>query len=32
MDDMRRLLMALIGIAGGGLKTTIVSVILQLLK
>lgn len=32
MDDMHRLLMVLIGIAGGGLVTAIVSVILQLLK
>lgn len=32
MDDMHRLLMVLIGIAGGGLVTAIISVVLQLLK
>ena len=32
MDDMHRLLMVLIGIAGGGLVTAIASVILQILK
>lgn len=30
MDDLHRLLMVLIGIAGGGLVTAIVSMILQL--
>lgn len=30
MDDLHRLLMAVIGIAGGGLVTAIVSMILQL--
>ena len=32
MDDMHRLMMVLIGIAGGGLVTAIVSVVLQLMK
>ena len=32
MDDMHRLLMVLIGIAGSGLVTAIISVVLQLLK
>lgn len=32
MDDMHRLLMVLIGIAGGGLITAVTSVILQLVK
>ena len=32
MDDMHRLMMVLIGIAGGGLVTALVSLVLQLLK
>ena len=32
MDDMHRLMLVLIGIAGGGLVTALVSVVLQLLK
>ncbi len=32
MDDMHRLLMVLIGIAGGGLITAIIAVVLQLVK
>ena len=32
MDDMHRLMMVLIGIAGGGLVTALGSLVLQLLK
>ena len=32
MDDMHRLMMVLIGIAGGGLVTALASLVLQLLK
>jgi hypothetical protein len=32
MDDLHRLLIALIGIAGGGLITAVTSLVLQLLK
>ena len=32
MDDLHRLLMVLIGIAGGGLITAVTSLVLQLLK
>ncbi len=32
MDDMRRLMMVMIGVAGGGLVSGIVGVILQLVK
>ena len=32
MDDMHRLLMVLIGIAGGGLIAAVTSLIIQLLK
>ena len=32
MDDLHRLLMALIGIAGGGLVTAVTSLVLQLLR
>ncbi|MCY4579437.1 MAG: hypothetical protein OXD31_10345 [Chloroflexi bacterium] len=32
MDDIHRLMMVLIGIAGGGLVTALVSVVLQLMK
>ena len=32
MDDMHRLLVMLIGVAGGGLLTAVVGLILQLLK
>ena len=32
MDDMHRLMMVLIGIAGGGLLAALVSVVLQLMK
>ena len=32
MDDMHRLMMVLITIAGGGLLTALVSLVLQLLK
>ena len=32
VDDLHRLLMVLIGIAGGGLVTAVTSLVLQLLK